>query len=1147
MDVTSGYLRTPSISADTIAFVTEDDLWTVSADGGVARRLTANLSEVTRPALSPDGEWVAFTSRDEHHAEVYAMPARGGEARRLTWLGANSVVRGWAPRGKILFASDHARAFLVETSLRTIGPAGGAVSELAWGPATEAAWSTTGAVVVGRHTIDPARWKRYRGGRVGQLWIDRHGDGDFRRVLADLGGNLAHPMWIGDRVWFVSDHEGIGNVYSCRPTGSDVRRHTEHERYYARFAATDGRRIVYAHAADIWLLDPVSGDNHRVAIDLNSPRVQRHRRFAPAARHLSDATVHPAGHSLAVETRGKLFTSGLFEGAVRQVGWAEGVRYRLPRWMGDGGRLACVSDASGEDGVEIYTLVPASADAAAAAAPAAAPASAAAAAPAGRRRRGLRTLRGSVVDDGACRRIEGLDLGGITDLAVPGSGSVLAVTNHRYELTLLDTETGTATVVDESEHAGLDGLSWSADGRWLAYSIATTTQTRSIKVCDATTGTTHLVTGAEFRDYAPAWDPEGRYLYFLSTRVFNPVADMLYFDLGFPRASRPYLVTLRADVDNPFIPPPRGFNAPPAKANGAAPAPAPPPADDAASPPAPPPAASPAAPAPPAAPTAPAPLAIDFAGIEGRVLPVPVPEGRYTQVAGLPTKVLFASRPVEGSLGRTPFDTEAQAVGNLEMFDLVELRHDVLAGGVNTFTLSRDNSTVVYDGGHKLRAIRAGEKPPDGTDREPPGRKSGWIDLGRIKVSIDPGAEWRQMFGEAWRLQRDHFWVADLSGVDWDEVRRRYAPLVDRVATRLEFSDLMWEMQGELGTSHAYEIGGDYRPVPAFAMGHLGADLRLEPRSGKWRVAALVDGDPWEPDAGSPLAGPGAAVKPGDAIVAINGLPVTAEQTPAALLVNQAGMLVELVVEPARGERRTITVRALRDDRAARYREWVKRNRRAVHEATDGRVGYVHIPDMGAQGYAEFHRSYLSEVGRDALIVDVRYNGGGNVSQLVLEKLGRRRLGYDVPRHGQPEPYPSDSPAGPLVAIADENAGSDGDIFTHCFKLMGLGPVVGKRTWGGVIGISPRHLLADGGLTTQPEYSFWFTDVGWGVENHGTEPDHDVDIRPQDWAAGIDPQMDRALQLIQRALRTWKPPRPDLGHRPHLALPTLPRAKAPRR
>jgi tricorn protease len=378
-----------------------------------------------------------------------------------------------------------------------------------------------------------------------------------------------------------------------------------------------------------------------------------------------------------------------------------------------------------------------------------------------------------------------------------------------------------------------------------------------------------------------------------------------------------------------------------------------------------------------------------------------------------------------------------------------------------------------------------------------------------------------------------------MSKVDWQRVHDRYLPLLDRIGTRSEFSDLMWEMQGELGTSHAYEFGGDYRPPPDYGQGHLGADFEYDAQTGGYRITGVVRGDSWNADADSPLNAPGVNVRPGDVLTAIGGRRLGPDLSPGRLLVNQAGCEVLLTFADAK-KPRTVSVKALRGEEAARYRQWVHANRDFVHRETNGRVGYVHVPDMGPRGFAEFHRLYLTEYDRDALIVDVRYNGGGHVSQLLLEKLARRRVGYDLPRWGAPEPYPEYSVLGPIVAVTNESAGSDGDIFSHCFKLMKLGTLIGKRTWGGVIGIGPRSSFVDGGLTTQPEYSFWFKDVGWGVENYGTDPDVEVDISPQDYAAGRDTQLQRAIRLILKQLKENPPQRPDFSRRPDLSLPNLP-------
>ena len=1063
MATTTGYLRFPTISGDQIVFGSEDDLWTVGIEGGVARRLTANLAQTSRPRLSPDGQLLAFTSTEEEHPEAWVMPAEGGAARRLTFLGSpTTAVVGWAPDGRLVVISAGAQPLRDWTIPLLIDVETGAAETLEVGPIRDLSWASDGrGLAISRYAVDPARWKRYRGGTAGQLWVDRNGSGAFRRVLADVSGNLVQPMWVGDRIYFLSDHEGVGNIYSIRPTGTDIRRHTDHVDYYVRFPSTDGARIVYQHGAEIWLLDPAMDTTTQLEIETRSPRVQSNRKFVPAADFLTGFSVHPDGRSVVVETRGQLFDLPLWEHAVRPLGPGSGVRERLAVWLTDGRTVVAVSDESGDEHLVVHA------------------------------------------DDGTRTLDVNGDIGDVHELvAAPTGDDRIAVVNQRHELWVVDVATGRAQRLDASTAGELSGAAWSPDGAWLAYSCAETATTRTLKIADAAGGAVHRVTRAEFRDFAPAWDPAGRFLYFLSARVFDPVPDEHYFDLGFPKTVKPFVVPLRAADVSPFRPSPRPMK----PGNGGSDA-------------------------------APEPVVIDVDGIDRRTTELPVGVGRYLQIAALKDALLLLSAPIEGLLGRD-WSAEAPPTFAIEKVEIPSGRMSTLVPGVNGFAVSKDLSTLVLRSGNRMRVIAAGEKPPEGEgvdDR--PGRHSGWLDLDRIRVNIEPAAEWRQMYREAWRLQRDYFWDADMTGVDWQLVHDRYLPLLERVSARSEFADLMWDMQGELGTSHAYEQGGDYRRAPSYGLGFLGADLTLD-RSGRWVIARIVRADQWDPEQGSPLEAPGLAIREGETILAVNGRSVGRGRPPAAELVHQAGLDVELTIGDSRGRRpRRVVVRTARSEMPMRYREWVVGRRRYVHDATDGRVGYLHIPNMIAQGYAEFHRSYLIESEREALIVDVRDNGGGSVSQILLEKLARKRVGYDLLRYGPPEPYPLHSPAGPMVCVTNQNAGSDGDIFSHCFKMFGLGPLIGTRTWGGVIGINVVRKLVDGGLTTQPQASFWFTDVGYGVENYGTDPDIVVDVTPQEWVAGKDPQLDRAIAHITRELRKHKPADPTKTKRPNLALP----------
>lgn len=1079
MATEAGYYRHPTLHDDTVVFVCEDDLWSVSASGGTARRLTASPGRITFPHLSPDGKTVAFTGQDDGPNEVYVMDADGGEPRRLTWLGSMTQTIGWRQDGKtVLLASDWRQFQMGYAHLYAVPLAGGPPRALPYGPARAGSCEQGGkGVVIGRNSGDPARWKRYRGGTAGTLWVDRQGKGEFKHLIR-LDGNLASPMWIGSRIFFLSDHEGHGNLYSCTPTGRGLKRHTNHEDFYVRFPSTDGKRIVFHAGADLFLYDPATDEERRIPVSIRSPRADRQRKFVPSTNNFEDFDLHPQGHSLAVTARGGAFTFGLWDGGALRHGAASKERHRLAAWLPDGKHVVTVADKGGEERIVIH--------------------------PADGR--------------GRAREVKN-NLGRTLELAVAPAGTLrVALTNHRQELLLVDLKGRTVETVDRSKADRIDGMAWSPDGRYLAYSFATSEVTSHIKVLDTTSGKVREITRPEFRDVRPAFDPEGKYLYFISARVFDPVYDGLYFDLGFPRGSKPYLVPLRRDLVSPFASATREPRGP----EGAKPAGG----DDGK----------------PDEKKKPPKVTIHFDGIEDRIVPFPVPEGRYFEIAGTGSRALFTSLPVTGSLHDSWVEQGAPvAKAKLEAWDFEKDKVELVYGGITGFALSMDGSTLGVRVGNRIRALPASVKS-EGLPKEPAGRASGWIDTGRMRVEVVPPDEWCQMFREAWRLQRDQFWTPDMSGVDWQAVYDRYLPLVDRVGSRSEFSDLMWEMQGELGTSHCYEMGGDYRPRPAWHQGFLGADLVYRPKTRTWHVGRIPKGDGWDPYHASPLAAPGLGVKEGDQIVSVAGESVGAKRSPEECLVHRANQPVPLTLRRKGGGSRTITVEAVGNEYALRYRDWVETNRAHVHRATKGRVGYVHIPDMGARGFAEFHRYYLTEVEHDGLLVDVRFNGGGHVSQLILQKLLRKRIGYGKPRWGEPYSYPMHAPVGPMVGLTNEYAGSDGDMFSHGFKAYGLGPLIGVRTWGGVVGIWPRHALVDGTVTTQPEFSAWYFDGGFGVENYGVDPDIEVEIKPQDHAAGRDPQLERALTEIQKILSRTKIPQPEFADRPDLSPPSLPEA-----
>ena len=1113
----SGYYRYPTLHDDTLVFTCEDDLWTASVHGGVARRLTSGLGEASRPALSPHGDLLAFAGREDGQTEIYLMPATGGQPKRLTYLGGSLCYpAGWTPDGCITFANNARQFHGSRLHLYTISPEGGSPELVNLGPARSIAYGPSGAVVIGRNTGDPARWKRYRGGTAGTLWIDPHGSGEFH-PLVDLKGNLASPIWLGERVYFLSDHEGVGNLYSCLPDGSDLQRHTRHAEFYARNASSDGKRIVYHAGADLYLYSPETATSQRVEFDFHSPQTQRSRKFVDAARYLESYDLHSGGQALAMITRGKLFSFANWEGAVLQHAGNQlgsngqqapttAVRYRLPAWLKDGQRLVAVSDEGGEEHFVIY-----SADG----------------------------LSDPLV-------LPDLDSGRVVEMVPNPCRDLLAFSNHRFELCLLDLETQALTVIDRGRDTRIEGFAWSPDGEWLAYSVSISLKVSVLKLWQASSGEITQLTRPVLLDVRPFFDPQGNYLYFLSYRTFDPVYDNLQFDLNFPFGVKPYAILLKKDALSPFIPQPRlGADKKEDKPEPegelatqdiAQRGEADEPVEE----------ENPEQDTDPSAGEEPGEeekeekrVQIDLEGIQDRIVAFPVSEARYGRVlGGEGDKVFYSIYPAEGALEDEFLSIAPPAKGLICTYDLNAQKEETLFHKVTDFTVSRDGAYLAYQSGNKLRVVKIGDKPEENNGKT---RKTGWIDLSRLRVAVTPGAEWRQMFREAWRLQRDHFWTADMSRIDWLSVHDRYLPLVDRISSRAEFSDLMWEMQGELGTSHCYEFLGDYRPQPVYPLGSLAATYEFDPERDGWRITSIARGDAWDPKADSPLATPGANIQVGEVIRAINGQRLTSALSPEMALVNLAETEVNLTLAGnGKTPPRNVTVRTISNEFPVRYRQWVEANREMVHTQSEGRIGYVHIPDMSALGYAEFHRYFLAEFDREGLVVDVRYNGGGHVSPLILQKLARKRIGYDTTRWGlDPEPYPPESVIGPIVALTNELAGSDGDIFSHGFKLLGLGPLLGKRTWGGVVGIWPRHALVDGSITTQPEFSFWFQDVGWGVENYGTDPDIEVDNLPQDEARGQDVQLQRAIEEALRLLESNPPKRPDFSDRPDRSLPKL--------
>lgn len=1024
----------------------------LSPDGaraGRAWRVTVDRTKVSHPRFSPDGRHIAYTTWRSLDPEIHLAPVDGGPARRLTYWGSTDTrVCGWSPDGDILAVSSHGQPFSYfcwAYSVPTDGSPGG---KLPWGPVYDIAVNDIDGerktlLLTGKPPHEPAAWKRYRGGATGRLWV--HGE----QILPDLDGHLDAPMFVDGRIAFLSDHEGVGNLYSCLPDGSDLRRHTDHDAFYARHASSDGSRVVYQCAGDVWLVDDLSADSapRRLDVRLGGPRAGRRIYQVPAAQHVDSLSVDTTGRASAVVVRGSLYWLTHRDGPARTIIDTPGVRVRLPEMLGKGGQVAYVTDAEGEDAVEIAYLPRAS-------------------------------------GDRAPRRLAQGKLGRVLELLSDPEGERLAIASNDGRLLLVDASEesdGEVTELIRSVNGPVRDLAFSPDGAWLTWSHPGIGRSlRHIKMARIEGPGCRIivdVTNGRFEDENPVFTSDGRYLAFLSWRGFDPVYDVHTGDLSFPLGCRPYLVPLSSATPSPFALSPDGRPA----AGGLDPADGLSPAGSA---------------------------IVEVEGLESRVTPFPVSASKYSALQPVSGGGLVWMRwPISGALGETfanPADTSGRPT--LEYFDITKGKKSELVGHLDWFALSGDGTRLVVVDEDELRAVPSTESGDSDT--------TVWIDLRRILHEVDPAAEWRQAYDEAGRLIRAYFWEPRMCGIDWPAILDQYRPLVERVASPDEFADLLREVLGELGTSHAYVSAARRNEGPPHyqrAMGLLGANLVC--RDGSWMVKRILPGDSSDSKARSPLAGAG--IREGAVLTHIDGRPVDPVAGPFPLLAAAGGTTVELTFQPAEGEGRPrrVAIVPLINERPLRYQDWVAKRRDVVRELSGGKCGYLHIPDMGGSGWAQFNRDLRMEVSRPALIVDVRGNAGGHISELVVEKLTRKILGWDLTRNAQPVSYASNAPRGPVVALADEATSSDGDMITAAFKLLGLGPVVGQRTWGGVVGMTGRHVLGDGTVITVPMNAGWFDEYGWSVENHGVAPDLEVLRTPLDWAEGRHAQLDDAVRV----------------------------------
>ncbi|MFE3327605.1 S41 family peptidase [Streptomyces sp. NPDC059176] len=1091
------YLRFPHLHDDLLCFASEDDLWIAPLvpeghQPGRAWRLTVDRTRVGHPRFSPDGHHIAYTTWRSLDPEIHLAPVDGGPGRRLSYWGSTDTrVCGWDPDGNILAVSSHGQPFSYFSWAYKVGTEGDPGKRLPWGPVSDIAVADADGqhrtlLLTGKPPHEPAGWKRYRGGATGRLYL--HGE----RLLPDIGGHLDCCMFVGDRIAFLSDHEGVGNLYSCLPDGTDLRRHTDHDAFYARHASSDGRRVVYQCAGDLWIVEDLApgAEPRKLQVRLGGPRAGRRPYQVPASNHVAGLSVDTTGRASAVSVRGSLYWLTHRDGPARTIADTPGVRVRLPEMLGGSGQVAYVTDADGDDAVEVAYLP---------------------------RATGEREPR----------RLASGRLGRVLELKSDPRGERLAIASHDGRLLLLDATEDSdndVTEVARSDNGPVRDLAFSPHGNWLTWSHPgigrSLRQIKMARITGPEPRTVIDVTNGRFEDENPVFTRDGRYLAFLSWRGFDPVYDVHTGDLSFPLGCRPYLVPLTSAIPSPFALLPDGRPA----AGGLDP-------DE----------------TDPGEGTA----MVEVEGLENRVTPFPVAASKYSALYPVSGGGLVWLRwPISGALGETfanPADPSPRPT--LEHFDITKARKTELVQHLDGFAVSGDGTRLVVVDEGELRALPATESGDSDS--------TVYLDLRRILHEVDPAAEWRGAYEEAGRLIRAYFWEPDMCGIDWDAVLQQYRPLVERVASPDEFADLLREVLGELGTSHAYVTPARRNEGPPHyqrAIGLLGTNFVH--REEGWAVQRILLGDSSDSKARSPLAGTG--IRDGSVLTHVDGRPVDPVAGPYPLLSAAGGTTVELTFLPpgtsgndpagpaddagaAGGHARRVAIVPLVDERPLRYQDWVAKRRAVVRELSGGTCGYLHIPDMGGSGWAQFNRDLRMEMSRPALIVDVRGNAGGHISELVIEQLTRTILGWDLTRNAQAVSYMSNAPRGPVVALADEATSSDGDMITAAFKLLQLGPVVGQRTWGGVVGMTGRHRLGDGTVITVPMNAAWFEAYGWSIENHGVEPDIFAERPPLHWAEGKRTDLEAAVQVALDRLDEQPPATsPCYDDVPDLRRPKLP-------
>ncbi len=1044
-------LRFPDIYSDRVVFTFGGDLWTASAGGGTAVRLTSHPGVEQFAKFSPDGKWIAFTGQYDGDEQVYVMPSGGGEPTQLTFYpargplaprwGLDNQVYGWTKDGRIIFRSQRDSWSLPIAKLYTVSPSGGPSDPMPMPEAGSGEISPDGSKIVYSPQFRDFRpEKRYAGGQANTLYIYDLATSDALKISADPHA-ARDAMWVGDTIYYNTDRDGKFNLWSYNTKDKKTVQVTKNRDWDIRWPSSDGgERIVYERDGELEIFNIASKKAVKLTINVPDDGSNRRRRTVNVANLISSYNLSPKGERAVFSARGDIFSVPVDKGGVRNLTRSSDANDKLPIWSPDGRTIAYISDKSGEE--EIWT----------------------------------------VAQDGSSAPVQ-ISSGGSAQRYSPTwspDGKKIAFTDKDGKIFVLTLATKQLQQIQDAANGLIFDPEWSPKGNYISYSMQGSNGVSSVFIYSFADNKNYRITPEMFSAGNPVWDPSGNYLYFTSDREYAPQISGAEFNYATNRTSQLYSLALRKDVPHPFPLENDEVAITEEKTPSTAPASTPKPAEK--------------------------PETIDLDGIEKRAVKVPLPADNYGGLAAVKGYLIYSVRPA------FYYGRAGEGAPSLRLFSFKDRKETILSQPAFGYAVSGDGTKILAGAPGGFQLVDAN---PNGDKTKRPVSTAGLV------TEIDPVAEWNQIFNEVWRRYRDWFYVENMHGFDWVKIREEYKRWLPYVNHRSDLNYVISEMCSELTVQHAYIDGGDFNLPPRVRVALAGARFDADKEAGRYKISKIYGGQNEEDIYRSPLTEVGVDAKVGDYVIAINGEDVRTTRDIYSYLRGKADTTVTLRLSssPSGENARNVTFRPVTSESDLVYLDWIEANRRRVDQMSNGRVGYIHIPDMGAAGIREFIKWYYPQLKKEALVIDVRANGGGNVSRMIIERLRRKVLGINF-RRGDVDgsTYPDGVMPGPMVAILNENSASDGDIFPYMFREAGLGPLVGKRSWGGVVGITNRGNLIDGGVVNVPESALANTKGQYIIEGYGVDPDIEVENDPRSVIGGGDPQLERSVQEVMKKL-----------------------------